>query len=384
MKKEKKSPGIFKLTLLGVLLNLCLSAAKFFAGAVSRSVTVTADGWNNLTDAGTTAVTMFGVWAAGCGAGRHHPFGHGRLEWILGMLASASVITVGFELLKSSAAAVYKSYQSQYPRAVFAVLLLSVFVKLWMYYFQSRAGKQRQSETLNAISKDSLSDSLATSAVLVSALVTEFTSWNIDGWCGMGVAVLILFNGIKSFSNIAEKMIGTQGDSAMVRDIETMISEKEKIESFYELDIHDYGLKHYIISLKVLGRESTVCSAASELAIEIEEKYSCSCVVQAGIQAEETPALESIRTGLQEKAGEIHPLLKLDCFRFIRAGKYILITADISIPISMQKKQKMIFQELYRKVQSSGAQYKITFHSMIENNHIRSWRIARQTKKTEG
>ena len=121
MKKDKKGASLFRLTVLGIVLNLFLSILKFTAGAVSHSVTVTADGWNNLTDAGTTAVTMFGLWAAGCGAGKHHPYGHGRLEWLLGMLASASVITIGFELLKTSVSALYRGQQSDYQTAVFFV-----------------------------------------------------------------------------------------------------------------------------------------------------------------------------------------------------------------------------------------------------------------------
>ena len=176
MNGEKKGIGIFGLTVLGIALNLLLCAVKFGAGAVSHSVTITADGWNSLTDAGTSAVTMLGLWAAGCGAGRHHPFGHGRLEWILGMLTSASVITIGLELLKSSGSAVYQGQQSQYPGSVFIVLLLSVFIKIWMHFIQKLAGERRQSETLKAVSNDSLADALATSAVLVSALAAEFTS----------------------------------------------------------------------------------------------------------------------------------------------------------------------------------------------------------------
>ena len=153
MKGEKKGIGIFGLTVLGIALNLLLCAVKFGAGAVSHSVTITADGWNSLTDAGTSAITMLGLWAAGCGAGRHHPFGHGRLEWILGMLTSASVITIGLELLKSSGSAVYQGQQSQYPGSVFIVLLLSVFVKIWMHFIQKRAGERRQSETIKSCFK---------------------------------------------------------------------------------------------------------------------------------------------------------------------------------------------------------------------------------------
>lgn len=286
MKGEKKGIGIFGLTVLGIALNLLLCAVKFGAGAVSHSVTITADGWNSLTDAGTSAITMLGLWAAGCGAGRHHPFGHGRLEWILGMLTSASVITIGLELLKSSGSAVYQGQQSQYPGSVFIVLLLSVFVKIWMHFIQKRAGERRQSETLKAVSNDSLADALATSAVLISALAAEFISWEIDGWCGIGVAALIIFNGVKSFSDIVQKVIGMQADSSIAEKIEEMIMQKKGIKSCYELMIHDYGLNHYVVSAKVLGKENTVCARASELSIEIEQKFGCSCTVQADIMAE--------------------------------------------------------------------------------------------------
>lgn len=267
MKKDKKGASLFRLTVLGIVLNLFLSIIKFAAGAVSHSVTVTADGWNNLTDAGTTAMTMFGLWAAGCGAGKHHPYGHGRLEWLLGMLASASVITIGIELLKTSVSALYRGQNSDYQTAVFFVLALSVTVKIWMYFYQKKAGLAMESETLKAVSKDSLSDAFATGAVLISAFVTRFTGWNIDGWCGIGVSVLILVNGLKSFTEILEKVIGTQPDSTVLKEIEDIISEQEGITCFYELNIHDYGLKRYIVSVKIVGKDSGIYTKALELSL---------------------------------------------------------------------------------------------------------------------
>lgn len=381
MKEEKKGLGIFGLTVLGIALNLLLCAMKFGAGAVSHSVTITADGWNNLTDAGTAAVTMFGLWAAGCGAGRHHPFGHGRLEWILGMLTSASVITIGLELLKSSVSAVYLGQQSQYPDSVFFVLLLSVLIKIWMHFIQKRAGERRQSETLKAVSDDSLADALATSAVLISALAAELTSWKIDGWCGIGVAVLIIFNGIKSFSGIVQKVIGMQADGSIAEKIEKMIIKKKGIESCYELMIHDYGLKHYVVSAKVLGTENTVCARASELSIEIEQEFGCSCTVQEDILAKECAEIQEIKKDLKEKAKEIHRLLNIHHFYFINLGSNTLITADISIPVSQQKKQDLIYGELCRTVRQHGGQYQLRLHPVMENNHVKSWRTSHQAEK---
>lgn len=384
MKEEKKGLSVFGLTVLGIALNLLLCVMKFGAGAVSHSVTITADGWNNLTDAGTAAVTMFGLWAAGCGAGRRHPFGHGRLEWILGMMISASVITIGLELLKSSVSAVYQRQQSQYPGSVFFVLLLSVFVKIWMHFIQKRAGERRQSETLKAVSDDSLADALATSAVLISALAAEFTSWKIDGWCGIGVAVLIIFNGIKSFSVIVQKVIGIQADGSIIEKIEKMINQKQGIESCYELMVHDYGLKHYAVSAKVLGTENTVCARASELSIEIERRFDCSCTVQADIMAEECPEIQEIKKDLKERAEEIHRLLKIHHFYFIKSGVNTLITADISIPVSQQKKQELIYRELCRTVRQYGGRYQLKLHSVMENNHIKAWRTSHQAEKKIG
>lgn len=381
MKGEKKGIGIFGLTVLGIALNLLLCAVKFGAGAVSHSVTITADGWNSLTDAGTSAITMLGLWAAGCGAGRHHPFGHGRLEWILGMLTSASVITIGLELLKSSGSAVYQGQQSQYPGSVFIVLLLSVFVKIWMHFIQKRAGERWQSETLKAVSNDSLADALATSAVLISALAAEFTSWKIDGWCGVGVAALIIFNGVKSFSDIVQKVIGMQADSSIAEKIEEMIMQKKGIKSCYELMIHDYGLNHYVVSAKVLGTENTVCARASELSIEIEQKFGCGCTVQADIMAEESPEIQEIKKDLKEKAKEIHRLLNIHHFYLIKSGANILIMADISIPVSQQKKRELVYGELSRTVRQHGGQYQLRLHPVMGNNHVKAWKTSHQAEK---
>lgn len=384
MKKDKKGASLFQLTVLGIGLNLFLSILKFTAGAVSHSVTVTADGWNNLTDAGTTAVTMFGLWAAGCGAGKHHPYGHGRLEWLLGMLASASVITIGFELLKTSVSALYRGQQSDYQTVVFFVLFLSVAVKIWMYFYQKRAGLAMESETLKAMSKDSLSDAFATGAVLISAFVTRFTEWDIDGWCGIGVAVLILANGLKSFAEIVEKVIGTQPEGSILQEVEDIISKQEGVACFYGLNIHDYGLKHYIVSVKILGKDSGIFTKALELSLMLEQKYNCSCTVQAGIAAEESNEIKQLRKDLNEKAEEIHPLLELTNCRFIRAGEHTLITADLCVPISLQKKEDMILKELRHTAGKAGTQYQLELSPFVENNHIRSWKTLKKSKKQKG
>ena len=383
MKKDKKGVSLFQLTVLGIVLNLFLSIIKFTAGAVSHSVTVTADAWNNLADAGTTAVTMAGLWAAGCGPGKHHPYGHGRLEWLLGMLASASVITIGFELLKTSASALYRGQQSDYQTAVFFVLFLSVAAKIWMYFYQKRAGVAMESETLKAVSKDSLSDAFATGAVLISAFVTRFTRWNIDGWCGIGVAVFILTNGLKSFTEIVEKVIGAQPEGSILQEVEEIISKQEGVVCFYGLNIHDYGLKHYVVSVKILGKDSSIYTIALELSSKIEQKYGCSCTVQSGIVAEESQEIQRIRKDLEEQARQIHPLLELKNCRFIRAGEHTLITADLCIPISLQKKVDVILKELRQTAGKAGTQYQLELSPFVENNHIRSWKTLKKAKKRE-
>ena len=183
---------------VGICLNVLLFAGKFFAGLLSGSIAITADAFNNLSDAGSSFVTLLGFHLAGQKADAGHPFGHGRIEYLSGLVVSVLILLMGVELGKSSVGKILHPKAVDSSPLVVAILCASIAVKLYMFLYNRRLGRKLGSTAMEATALDSLSDSAATSAVLIATLVGYFTDWMIDGWCGLLVTAFILWSGISA------------------------------------------------------------------------------------------------------------------------------------------------------------------------------------------
>lgn len=177
--------------MLGIVLNILLFAGKFFAGMLSRSIAITADAFNNLSDAGSSAVTLAGFKLAGAKPDPEHPFGHGRIEYISGLIVAAAILLMAYELIRDSIGKILHPQETEFSVLAGAILLASVLVKLYMAYYNHRIGKKIDSAAMHATAMDSLSDMCATSVVFIASLVGHYTGLSIDGWCGVLVGVFI-------------------------------------------------------------------------------------------------------------------------------------------------------------------------------------------------
>ena len=201
----------------GIALNLLLFAGKFVAGILSHSIAVTADAVNNLSDAGSSVITLIGFKLAGQAPDPDHPFGHGRIEYISGLAVSFLIILMGVELLKSSVDKILHPAPVEGSALVLAILAASIAVKIYMYCYNRSIGKKIDSAAMKATAMDSLSDSAATLAVLAATLVGHFTDLMIDGWCGILVAAFILYSGISAARETISPLLGQAPDEEFVK-----------------------------------------------------------------------------------------------------------------------------------------------------------------------
>ena len=193
---------------VGVFLNVVLFAGKFAAGTLSGSIAITADAFNNLSDAGSSFISLLGFYLAGQKPDPHHPFGHGRMEYLSGLAVAMFILFMGFELGKSSLSKILHPRSVDSSPLVIAILCVSIAVKLYMAFYNRSIGKKIDSAAMEATAADSLSDSLATAAVLLATLVAHFTGLLIDGWCGLLVAVFILWSGFNAAKDTINPQIG--------------------------------------------------------------------------------------------------------------------------------------------------------------------------------
>ena len=234
---------------VGIFLNLLLFAGKLFAGLLVRSVSITADAFNNLSDAASSVITLIGFKLAGKRADRNHPFGHGRVEYITGLLISISIILVGADLAKSSLNRILYPVQTVHSGAAAAILLVSIAVKFYMFFYNRSLAEQIDSVALRSTAMDSISDCAATFAVLLCQLLSAKFGLHLDGWCGLAVSLFILHAGIRSAFDTVTPLLGTAPDPTLSARIEEMVLHTEGILDMHDLMIHDYGPGHQVVSL---------------------------------------------------------------------------------------------------------------------------------------
>ncbi len=226
---------------VGILCNIMLFGGKFVAGLLSGSVSIMADAVNNLSDASSSIISLLGFKLAERPADAEHPYGHGRYEYLSGMLVAVIIILIGFELLKSSFDKVLHPEPVEFNLVSIGILAASILVKLWMMMFNRRIGNKISSSTLIATAADSRNDVISTSAVLVAGLISRFTNLELDGWMGLAVAIFILISGYGLIKDTMNPVLGSAPDESMVKAIRDKIMSYPNVLGTHDLIIHDYG-----------------------------------------------------------------------------------------------------------------------------------------------
>ena len=228
--------------LVGIVTNLLLFAMKIAVGTLFNSVSITADAVNNLTDSGSSIVTLVGFKLAGKPADKEHPFGHARIEYLSGVIVSFIVVFLGLQLGLSSVQKIVSPEENALTPAALLVLVVSILVKLWQCLFYRKVGRMIRSEAVFATSNDSRNDVIATTAVLVGAVVTMLTHINLDGYMGALVALFIIVSGVQLIMSTADPLLGQAPDSALVHEIRDKILAYEGIIGMHDLTVHNYGV----------------------------------------------------------------------------------------------------------------------------------------------
>ena len=234
---------------VGIGLNILLFTGKFFAGLLSGSIAITADAFNNLSDAGSSFVTLLGFHLAGRKPDADHPFGHGRFEYLSGLAVAVLILLMGLELLRVSFQKILNPAPVEASPLVAAILCISIAVKLYMAFYNRRLGRRLHSTAMEATALDSLSDVLATLTVLAATAVGHFTSLRIDGWCGLLVALFIVWSGIRAIKDTVDPLLGTPPTREFVNQIRDLVLAHSEIIGAHDLIVHDYGPGRRMISL---------------------------------------------------------------------------------------------------------------------------------------
>ena len=351
---------------LGIVLNLLLFLGKFLAGVLSGSIAITADAFNNLSDAGSSLLATLGFRVAEMKADRHHPFGHGRMEYITGLVVSMLILLMGFELAQNSIRKIRHPEAVDFSWLVAAILAVSIAVKLYMAFYNRRTGDRLHAPMLLATAADSLSDSVATLAVLLATLVGHFTGAQIDGWVGMLVAVFICWSGFQAAKETLNPLLGMAPDPEFVEEIRTLVLAHPKVLGIHDLIVHDYGPGRRMISLHAEVSASddilTIHDEIDNVERELQEKLNCPAVIHMDPIVTDDGLTQETRRRVETLVRCIGGELSIHDFRMVTGPTHTNVIFDVSVPFGFRLTDGQVEETVREAVGALDGTYYAIIH----------------------
>lgn len=323
-------------SITGIVLNILLFASKLTLGLITFSVAVVADAFNNMSDASSSVVTLVGFRMSGKHADKKHPMGHGRLEYISAFIVDMLIIVVGFELFMSSIDKIITPELPDVSNALLILLGVAILVKLWLFFYYGKIAKKINSAAIRAASFDSISDTIATTLVLVSALISRYAHIAIDGWAGIIVAAFILFTGFKAAKETIELLLGSTPDPEFVKKIYEFVKNYPQVIGIHDVMVHDYGPGRLIVSFHAeVPSDSNFCYAHDVVdCIERDMHDQFGCIVTIHIDPIDVndERVNEMRKLAEDTAKEVDESFTIHDFRMTYGGKHYNMIFDLSIP----------------------------------------------------
>ena len=347
--------------IVGICLNVVLFALKFFAGTISGSIAITADAFNNLSDAGASVVTLLGFKLAGKKPDPDHPFGHGRIEYLSGLAVSMVILLMGFELLRDAVDKILHPEAVDFSLLAVGILIASIAVKCYMYLYNHAVGKKIDSAAMQATATDSLSDCIATGAVLLATLVGHWTNLRIDGWCGLIVSGLILFAGYNAAKDTIAPLLGQPPEQEFVDEIERIVMAHPLVRGIHDLVVHDYGPGRVMITLHAeVPADHNIMDIHDEIdliEVELRKKLGCEATIHMDpIDMNDTTVMET-RKKVAQLVTLIDEQITIHDFRMVTGPTHTNVIFDAVVPFAFRLSDKEVEERIKDAVRTLDGNY---------------------------
>ena len=360
--KVRNAYGVFCGS-VGIFLNIMLFLFKLTAGLFTGSIGIIADAMNNISDAGSSVITLIGFKYAGKPPNNEHPFGHGRFEYLSALFVSIAIILMGFELAKSSVGKIISPEEIKFSLVSGIILAVSIMIKGWMYLFNRCAGEKINSSSLRATAKDSLSDSLSTTAVLAALVISYFTRINLDGFIGLAVSVLILYTGINSVKESVSPLLGQPPEPELVKAIEEMVMSHEYIVGIHDMIIHDYGPTRRMVSLHAeMPADTDIIKMHDDIdhiEREMKEKFGCDAVIHLDPIETDNQVVNKCKLLVRQVIESISPELSFHDFRVVSGPTHTNLIFDVVVPYDFTMSNKELENIILQGVRRHNENYNI-------------------------
>ena len=346
---------------VGILSNIFLCIIKGLIGLFSGSIAVTADAVNNLSDAGSSVITLLAFKIAGKPADEEHPYGHARMEYISGMAVSFIIILLGLELMGSSFEKILHPEEVGVSALTYLVLIVSIAVKLWQGMFNRSLGKRISSEALQATAADSLNDVFSTGAVLLSTLVYQFTAIPIDGWVGMLVAIFITVSGVKLIMETGSPLLGQPPDPQMVRELEEKITAYDGVIGIHDLQVHNYGPGRVFATVhaEVPANRDILVShdIIDNIEREVGHEMNLNLVIHMDPVVTDDERLNQLHAQVQQIVAGIDSNLSMHDFRAVFGPTHTNLVFDVVVPPGFSLSDSELSRRIEQQVQTLGSYF---------------------------
>lgn len=359
-------------SITGIVVNILLSAVKLIIGIFANSISIISDALNNVTDAGSSIVTMIGFKVSQKKIDKDHPWGHGRMEYITAFIVDILIVLVGVELFKSSFDKIIHPTLPDINNVTIVVLVIAVLTKLWLFIFYNKIAKTIDSAAIKGNAYDSISDSISTFVVLLSAIVAKIFGISIDGYASILVSIFILFTGFKALKETIDLLLGMKPDKEFVEKLEEFTKKYEMISGIHDIMVHDYGPGRKIVSFHAeVPANCDICKAhdvIDQMEQDIYEEFNCITTIHMDPIVTDDEEINEMRKKTEEIVKEINPEFSIHDFRMTDGGDRINLIFDLVIPPDNEMNHEELKNMVQQKIHSVNDKYYAV--PKIENSYV--------------
>ena len=348
-------------SLTGIVVNFILSITKVVIGIISNSMSIISDGLNNITDAGSSVITMIGFKMSQKKVDDDHPWGHGRMEYIAAFIVDMLIVLVGIELFKSSIDKIINPVMPDISTITITILVIAIIAKLWLFFFYNKIAKTINSEAIKGNAYDSISDVISTFVVLLSAIVAKFANISIDGYVSILVSIFILYTGFKALKETVDILLGSKPDPELVKGIEEFTKKYDMIVGIHDMMIHDYGPGRKIVSFHAeVPANSDICMAhdiIDQMEQDIYEEFNCITTIHMDPIEVDDEEINKMREITEKIVKEINENYSIHDFRMTNGGGRINLIFDLVIPREEKVDSDKLKVQVQQKIHSENPKY---------------------------
>jgi len=366
--KVRESYGKFA-GIVGIISNLILFLIKIAVGTIFNSIAITADAINNLSDSGSSLVTVIGFKISGKPADAEHPYGHARMEYISGLVISFVILILGLQLIKSSVEKIITPQVAEFSIITVFVLVVAISIKLWQCLFYNKTGKIINSTTLIATSIDSRNDIISTSAVLIATIVTRLTGFNLDGYMGVVVAIIIIITGVRLVMDTISPLLGTAPTRELVDGIYKKILSYDGIIGLHDLTVHSYGAAQCFASAHCEVPAEQDIMVSHDIIDNIERDFlknqSINMVIHLDPIITNDPKTNELKNSVKNIIEQISPKICMHDFRVVWSVTHSNLIFDVVVPFDFKWSDDELIKLIADEIHNIDA----TYHSVITVDH---------------